>query len=266
MIYRTLWFGLACTSLALPSPALGQTVAPGGAATLPSDLTRYLESGRSPVDARLEPLCPNPRHVAAVRLAGGVTVYGISKQGRYRRQCGLEPIVVVVADGHGGYRPILSDKGESLQLFPNGRAIVEYDAPGDPLKFRRIYSYDGNDYAMVADDWVFYPTGEEKARVNDIHFAGGASSATVAGKAYATFFDRYRVVAEAGQVMSITVKPSSGKIDSIFIYPSSRANAFQDAHGLSWRGTLAASGAWEIRVVGASDVKPTTYSMQVTIH
>jgi hypothetical protein len=88
------------------------------------------------------------------------------------------------------------------------------------------------------------------ARVEQIRFAKGASSATLKGSITGDHFVDYRIRAAAGQSMSVSLTTSNGANYFNVLPPGSNDVALfvGSTSGSEWTGTLEANGEYTIRV------------------
>jgi hypothetical protein len=84
-----------------------------------------------------------------------------------------------------------------------------------------------------------------------IHFAKGASSATVKGQITGRDDARYTLVAKAGQTLSVSIAGSRNANVNVFApgkQPGSDEALGQASVGMPWRGALPASGSYTVQV------------------
>jgi hypothetical protein len=86
-------------------------------------------------------------------------------------------------------------------------------------------------------------------KVQQIHFAAGASSATVKGTIAGDKTVDYKLSAKAGQTMSVKLKTSNSSNYFNVLPPGSESAVFiGSTSGNEWTGTLEADGEYKIRV------------------
>jgi hypothetical protein len=112
--------------------------------------------------------------------------------------------------------------------------------------------------------------GPTRAEVRDLHFARGASSATVSGSITGRDDNRYRVRAQEGQTIKVTLSPRRPTTYFNVNPPGSDQSIFVGSNdGNVYEGRLAASGVYEIVVYqmggAASDNKQSGYELKVAI-
>jgi hypothetical protein len=93
------------------------------------------------------------------------------------------------------------------------------------------------------------PGAAEPIKVERIHFAAGASSATVKGSITGDKTVDYKLGAKAGQTMSVTLKTSNPSNYFNVLPPGSESAVFiGSTSGNEWTGTLDADGEYTVRV------------------
>ncbi|MFN7572323.1 MAG: SH3 domain-containing protein [Betaproteobacteria bacterium] len=112
--------------------------------------------------------------------------------------------------------------------------------------------------------------GPAGAEVRDLHFARGASSTTVSGSIVGRDDNRYRVRAQEGQTIKVTLKPRRPTTYFNVNPPDSDQSIFVGSNeGNVYEGRLAASGVYEIVVYqmggAASDNKQSGYQLTVAV-
>jgi hypothetical protein len=112
--------------------------------------------------------------------------------------------------------------------------------------------------------------GPARAEVRDLHFARGASSATVSGSVVGRDDNRYRVRAQEGQTIKVTLKPRRPTTYFNVNPPDSDQSIFIGSNeGAVYEGRLPASGVYEIVVYqmggAASDNKQSSYQLTVAV-
>jgi len=112
--------------------------------------------------------------------------------------------------------------------------------------------------------------GPTLAAVQDVQFALGASSATVSGSITGRDDNRYRVRAQHGQTIKVTLKPQRPTTYFNVNPPGSDQSIFVGSNeGNVYEGRLPASGVYEIVVYqmggAASDNKQSGYQLKVAI-
>ena len=96
---------------------------------------------------------------------------------------------------------------------------------------------------------VALPVAAEPIKVEQIHFAKGASSATVKGSISGDKTVDYRLSAKAGQTMSLKLKTSNSSNYFNVLPPGSESAVFiGSTSGNEWTGTLEADGEYTVRV------------------
>ncbi len=112
--------------------------------------------------------------------------------------------------------------------------------------------------------------GPAAAVVQDLQFARGASSATASGTITGRDDNRYRVRAQEGQTIKITLKPQRPTTYFNLNPPGSDQSIFVGSNeGTVYEGRLPASGVYEIVVYqmggAASDHKKSGYKLTVAV-
>ena len=121
----------------------------------------------------------------------------------------------------------------------------------------------GLSFALVA-------TAPAGAAVQDLQFARGASSATVSGSITGRDDNRYRVRANEGQTIKVTLKPQRPSTYFNVNPPGSDQSIFVGSNeGTVYEGRLPASGVYEVVVYqmggAASDNKKSGYQLTVAV-
>jgi hypothetical protein len=100
---------------------------------------------------------------------------------------------------------------------------------------------------FAASAWVF---AADTIEARPVHFAKGASSATLKGTLKGDKTIDYKLGAKAGQIMSVTLKTSNGANYFNVLPPGSNDVAVfvGSTGGNEWSGQLAADGEYTIRV------------------
>jgi len=113
-------------------------------------------------------------------------------------------------------------------------------------------------------------TAPAGAAVQDVHFARGASSATMSGSIVGRDDNRYRVRAQEGQTIKVTLKPRRPTTYFNVNAPGSDQSIFVGSNeGNVYEGRLPASGVYEVIVYqmggAASDNKQSGYQLTVAV-
>lgn len=103
-----------------------------------------------------------------------------------------------------------------------------------------------------------------------IHFAKGATSATLKGRFTGRDDARYALVAKAGQTMTVSIAGSSNANFNVFApgkQPGSAEALGQGSVGMPWRGALPASGSYTVQVyqMRASGRRGETVPFKLTV-
>jgi hypothetical protein len=186
-------------------------------------------------------------------------------------------VLVLLAERNGGYRTVLSDiasPNREPEVLRDGTAILNsHDSA--IVSDRRTYRWNGTTYALVKSERLNAQLGAVKPMFVPIAFAGGASSASLTGKAASGFGDSYVLSASAGQRMTLTLSaPNRGSVTLFRGNCSSQdCSIVAEAPGIGslpaasahWTGRLPADGEYQIDVncVGET-LRP--YTLTVTIH
>jgi hypothetical protein len=172
-----------------------------------------------------------------------------------------------VKSADGTFRLVYS--GDAAPFNADGSLVV-YGHMSAFVQTRATYAFDGTTYRHIRDD-VVWENREVKPASVPVHFAYGASSATVSGKVHYEFPDTYLLAASAGQTMSVVVRPTRGTVGNLSVTTGPtryQGKALTDSDKLSWSGKLPTSGSYSVSIDGApnNDVRASaTYTMTISI-
>jgi hypothetical protein len=247
-----------------------------GAAIVPDAL--YQALAKAPDSAEAVATCASQAHeskaaaarrayaVSLVTLTRGITIYRVDGADPCVGANQNGPLLAFVKSGTNQFRQVLSTGVYSATFGADG-SLVTKSRDGAATHDVVTYRFDGSTYALVRDEVFDEATGEHKQVDVPMHFAYGASSATVSGRVSNEFPDSYVLDARAGQTLSIVVHPTSGNVSSLAISEGAGGTgAVWNPQSLRWRGRLPKTGTYAISVEGGGEGNTAaTYTMTVTI-
>ncbi len=252
---------------AIPDGVYGRTGGTYGGIGGVSGIAEIDEVGSCAQDAHIDARAYARRAytVRALPLTHGGTVYLAETHDPCMH--GQNGSFTVITKTRGDYHYVYLGNAEDTNRFSaDGSGVrIHARARGPNVAVRETLSFEGDDYRVTRDDFVWTPTGEVKPERIPLQFAPGASSATVSGKLYEDFDDRYALVAQAGQTMTVDVRATSGTLSRVSVDEDGDPLDGPDRTSYHYRGRIPKSGATTITVQGGVP-KTTTYTMIVAIH